>query len=275
MKLMLAGKVDFSKLRYPVYASWKYDGIRAVMREEGLFSRTEKLIPNQFIQNWARNILPDGWEGELLLNNPVAPYRQVASAVMSRDGEPNFLFMVFDICSPAWEFIPFAGRYQTISKNWDGRDYRLRDRLRIAMNQCLETEAAVRQAYDEAISLGYEGLMLRDPNGHYRRGRASSSTQELLKMKEVLDEEATVLSVYEETMCDGTSRKKNRMGGFVARFDDGATFGVGTGFVAEERDAFWQSPDLIVGKRVTIKYQPPREVGQAPRFPVFKGIRHD
>lgn len=52
MKPILAGEVtDPEKIKFPVYASPKYDGIRALVVDGLLVSRTLKPIPNHYIRS--------------------------------------------------------------------------------------------------------------------------------------------------------------------------------------------------------------------------------
>ena len=54
MKPMLAALCeDVTKLRYPVIASPKLDGIRALVIDGQLVSRTLKPIPNRYVQSFS------------------------------------------------------------------------------------------------------------------------------------------------------------------------------------------------------------------------------
>ena len=44
------------------------------------------------------------------------------------------------------------------------------------------------------LNAGYEGLMLRDPNGIYKFGRSSVKENILLKVKEFMDDEAEIIA---------------------------------------------------------------------------------
>ena len=69
------------KLRYPVLATLKLDGIRAIKLDD-LYSRTLKLIPNKSIRARAMK-LPAGFDMELF--NPDLQYDEIESIVMSRE----------------------------------------------------------------------------------------------------------------------------------------------------------------------------------------------
>ena len=49
-KCMLATDADLGKLRFPLLASAKLDGVRPVVRDGVVFSRSNKPIPNAYVQ---------------------------------------------------------------------------------------------------------------------------------------------------------------------------------------------------------------------------------
>jgi DNA ligase-1 len=104
-KPLLSAKVDkseFHRLTYPLLASPKLDGIRAVVLNDQLVSRTLKPIPNNFIREALSHPQYDGLDGELIVGEPTDPgiYLKTNSAVMSVDGEPDFTYYVFDQRAP-------------------------------------------------------------------------------------------------------------------------------------------------------------------------------
>ena len=50
IKPMLGINVDLNKLEFPVYASTKLDGVRAIVNNGIVYSRTGKPIPNKEVQ---------------------------------------------------------------------------------------------------------------------------------------------------------------------------------------------------------------------------------
>lgn len=289
MKPLLAANApkDLSWLRYPLLASPKLDGIRAIKEGGRLITRKGLAIPNIYIQSVCSG-LPDGLDGELVLADWTAPYRHVSSAVMSRHGEPDFRFVAFDIASPAMEFAPYSLRNDELAAiRSKGYVEQLMVMPQEKVSSVEELEAIV--ALHESSM--YEGTMVRNPFAGYKRGRSTLTEGIMLKIKRWEDEEATVLAIHEEqeNLNDKDERGrrhgfsegkfgKGRLGAIECRFEDGTEFRCGTGFDARERSSYWASPLYLPGKSVTIKHLPPpggRQPGEAPRFPVFKGIRHD
>ena len=63
-------------------------------------SRSGKVLPNKYIQDWAmkNGELLHGFDGELVVGMSTAPdcYNKSQSGIMSQDGEPDFTYIVFD-----------------------------------------------------------------------------------------------------------------------------------------------------------------------------------
>jgi DNA ligase-1 len=153
---MLAGKVkDVNKLKYPVMASYKLDGVRAFVWDGKLMSRSFKPIPNVYVQNLFSD-LPQGVDGELILGDPTAPdaYRKTVSAVMGSDNPygANVTFHVFDVINDK----PFGVRLASLVNVLDKPQIHLVDQIIISTpEQLLHME-------EEALNAGHEGLMVRD-----------------------------------------------------------------------------------------------------------------
>ena len=279
-KPMLATDADLNNLRFPLLASAKLDGIRAVVRDGIVYSRSNKPIPNQYVQRLFAEY--EHFDGELIVGEPTSKtvYRDTVSGVMSIDGEPGASFYVFDHIEYPKHAYTVRSRYI----EFDRPDYVVRHGQVLIHNldDLLKHEEA-------ALVAGYEGLILRDPNAPYKMGRSTAREQYLLKLKRFVDAEAVVIG-FEERMHNGneatiselgrtkrSSHKANKsgrgdLGALVCRTAEGIEFNIGTGFTDSERQRIWDSPDHFLGKYVKFKYFPVG-VKEAPRHPVFLGWR--
>jgi len=129
----------------------------------------------------------------------------------------------------------------------------------LQQNRCtgighLQTELA------RVVSLGGEGLMLRQPRSQYEAGRSTT----LLKVKTFHDAEGRVIE-----HLPGRERYAGRLGAVVVVLPNGQTFSVGTGFTDSQR----QTPPPV-GSIVTVRYQELTDRG-VPRFPSFVRVRSD
>jgi DNA ligase-1 len=98
-----------------------------------------------------------------------------------------------------------------------------------------------------AIDGGYEGIMVKDPNGVYECKRTTS----WLKLKPFIEVSLTVTAVE-----IGTGRNDGRLGAFVCEGDDDGRricVNVGSGFSDADRDDYWAGRDEVVGKVVEVR----------------------
>ncbi len=278
---MLASEADFAKLRYPLFASPKLDGIRATVVDGRLLTRTLKEVPNRHVFNLLSNERFNGLDGELIVGPPTAHdvYRQTVSGVMSIEGEPDFRFYVFDnyrVLS-SWQF-RWRDIHQRPNAAWH-------DSFVLHQHDEVHTHDELLEVEERALSAGYEGLILRDPSAPYKFGRSTTKEGYLLKLKRFQDSEAEVLEVIEEmanlneakTNALGRTERSSAKAGKVGKgtmgalrvrdLKTGVEFEIGTGFTAKDRAKLdW------AGKTVKYKFFPVG-VKDKPRHPVYLGLR--
>lgn len=285
-KPMLAAKCgDPGSLPFPVLATPKLDGIRCLKVGGLALTRSFKPISNRFVRGWIEANLPDGVDGELVLRG--GTFSETTSAIGARDGEPDFVFHVFDFVNDGPD-VPYACRMRELARlpDWD--------RV-VKVLPVLIADAAALAAYEEkCLAAGYEGVMVRTPDSPYKCGRSTGREAWLLKIKRFEDAEAVVLDTYEgmsnqnEAGVDAFGRAKRGMaqagmvgrgelGGFVVRHAlSGVEFRLGYNHVAGgiDRVTLWRRRGTLVGKLVRFKHQP-SGAKDAPRFPKFTGFRED
>jgi DNA ligase 1 len=277
---------DITKLSYPLYASFKLDGIRCATPEDKVLSRKLKPIPNRFIQKKLQG-MPVGFDGELMVRGN---FNEVDSAVMSFEGEPDFTYFVFDLCDDKYKHLSYTNRLIGLESYVKELGKWLPEVKLVEQKLCLNAKE-VQDYYDKAIAAGYEGLILRSPNSPYKEGRSTLNQQWMLKLKPVNDTEATVYGrtelLHNENMPEinnigGTERNKqqagmvggNTLGALLGTDKKGQMVKVGSGFTAVQRQEIWDNFEKYQGKQFTFKYQEVTPDG-AYRFPVFKGWRSD
>ncbi len=279
-KPMLATDADLDKLTFPKLASAKLDGIRAICMDGKVYSRSLKLIPNKYVQKLFSHKDYEGLDGELIVGDPrsKAVYRDTVSGVMAHEGEPDVTFYAFDTVNDT--NLPYGMRQPTRERE---RVVNLNQYLVSNLNGLLSLE-------DTLLDAGYEGLILRDPEGRYKFGRSTAKEQILLKVKRFVDAEAEIIG-FEERMHNGneatvselgrtkrSSHQANKsgrgdLGALVVRIpESGIEFNIGTGFSDAERATIWDDRDNYLGKLAKFKFFPVG-VKEAPRHPVWLGLR--
>lgn len=295
---MLAGEADLDSLRFPVYVTPKLDGVRALVFPGGVYSRSLKKIPNKQVQTTIH--LPEdkrdpliGMDGELIVGDPTAPdvYRKTQSFCATEEAlvdHGGFRFYVFDNYSYTQDYV--------------GRDQRNFEILKAIKNvhlvwlrshQCNHIDDLL-AAEAKYLERGFEGLILRAPQGPYKHGRSTAKEQWMLKLKRFVDSEAEIIGMDEEMentneaktnvlgLTERSSHKANlrgkgRMGAIHVRdLKTRVEFKIGTGFTAADREAFWRLWQERTARSapVIVKYKHFAIGGKdKPRFPTYQGLR--
>jgi DNA ligase-1 len=138
----------------------------------------------------------------------------------------------------------------------------------------LGSAAALRAFEADCLRRGFEGVVLRAPDGGYKFGRSTLRQGWLLKLKRFADAEARVIGVEELVHGEDAAREgSGLLGAFVLRSPAGVTFRVGSGLTDAQRRDFWRRRAALVGALVKYKSMV-AGVKTAPRHPVFLGVRH-
>jgi DNA ligase-1 len=288
-KPMLASSWNGEELTYPLYATPKIDGIRALKIDGELVSRSFKPIKNDHIRKCLAG-LPNDIDGELCagtLDN-LKSFQETQHLVNSKE-----------IVSDDWVYIAFDWVSESLDDTYKTRMACLH------YHHCRTTYPNTRflfpkeinsleelVAYEQmCISKGYEGVILRSGDGPYKCGRATVKEGYMLKVKRFDDAEAKVVGFVElehnnnEAEKDNFGRTKRSdkkegkvgagvLGKFILELPDGKQFGCGTGLSAEQRKEIWENKDSYLGKLVKYKYFAHGEK-DLPRHPVFLGFRDE
>lgn len=287
---LLAADVIFSKLQYPLLVTQKIDGVRALKINGKLLSRSFKPIPNQLLQERLTNLLPNGADGEIVINNGDhdGNIYDTTSAVMTVTKECQFIFYWFDwVCTSLDK--PYKDRVADIlSYHLEVAD----DMITIIalIPTVINDETALLDYESKVLAEKYEGVILRKPDGRYKCGRSTVSEGLLLKLKRFSDEESTIIGFEElmhnmnEIQYDAFNNIKRRsmkdmlvggdtLGAIIAvSSSTGVTFKIGSGFSDAIRSEIWNNRNALIGQLVKYKHIGYGVKG-APRSPVFIDIR--
>lgn len=287
LKPMLA--VEAQDIKFPVFASFKIDGIRVLCKDKQSLSRSLKQIPNKHFEMMMAHPWLHGLDGEVVVGEPNHEnvMQKTTSGLMSVDGSPNFTYYVFDVWTKP--DMPYEERYKFLqsgfgsSKHLPGFPF-----VQLLEQKLIHNPEELKVFETEALKHGYEGIMVRAPDSPYKFGRSTAKQGYLLKVKRFVDGEAVVVGVIEkmhnanELQVDelGYAKRSSCKDGLVPSgvlgalecidIISGKYFCIGTGFNDEDRGNLWESPPL--GSIVKYKHFP-NGVKNAPRFPVFLGFR--
>ena len=99
IKPLLSCEVNVDNINFPIYVSTKFDGVRALVIDGVVYSRSMKPIRNNHVQKLFGKPEYNGFDGELVVGDIYAKdvFQKTTSGVMSKDGCPDVKFYVFDI----------------------------------------------------------------------------------------------------------------------------------------------------------------------------------
>ena len=283
---MLGVNADLSKLQFPVIVSPKLDGIRAIVKDGVVYSRTGKPIPNKHIQSLFGPY--HGLDGELIVGNPTDKnvFQNTTSGVMTIEGTPNVSYYVFDMWNNS---LQYKQRLHILNSFVDAVNLfstKIDKVESLYCNSLKEVELREQQYLQQ----GYEGLIIRNPNSYYKNGRSTVREGGLLKLKRFKDGEAEVFG-YNPLFHNNNPEELDELGytirstakngmvelealGSLEVLDmkTGLAFSIGSGFTANQRKELWKEKEKLLGKIIKYKYFDVN-ILNAPRFPIFLGFR--
>ena len=285
MKPMLAHTIkSLEDVEYPCLVSAKLDGIRCLVFSDGrVLSRSLKPIRNHFIRcelSLISKTLPEGsfLDGELMCGDN---FQDATSGIMTIEGKPDYTYYVFDWCKD--ESMPFTERFNTLSLlNIQG--------IEVLPHTLVNGADEAMTAYLKFMGQGYEGLILRRPDGQYKFGRSTAKQGILGKLKAFMDKEFTVIG-YKQEFKNFNEQTKDELGhsvrstakdgkipmeslGALTVTDGVIEFDVGSGMTRDLKRKLWLKRDELHGKLVKVKYFD-YGIKEKPRHPVFLGFRDE
>ena len=256
------------------YAQPKLDGVRclAIKDRDGvrLLSRSGKPYDVQHIVNDLMLNLPDGvmLDGELYIHG--MSLQQLISLV--KKPQPKSIqieYRVYDIIDnlhieETQQKLPFKHRNNFLKLFFNLKNFSHTFMVKSEVIKNIETE--ITNYLESMLSFGYEGAILRHPEGIYQFGYRSN---DLLKVKKFQDAEFEVV---------GFKEGEGKMEGhviFVCKNDvNDETFDVVPKATMDERKQMYESGNNFIGKKYTVKFFD-RTDAKVPRFGVGLAFQED
>jgi DNA ligase-1 len=275
-KVMLAPSElpQLPNLKYPLYVQPKLDGFRAIYHNGVFYSRTGKPMPNVQLDSYfsclegLKNVVLDG---ELYAHGVLF---QDLSKTLTNENKAISIQLKYNV----YDAIPALDWLAQKSKlDYSDRLKLLRSVVNNVANykkvidvstDLVEDASEVVEIYKKYLKQGYEGCMLKAPNGKYQWKRVTIKSGEMLKLKPFKSEDLKVIGVY-----DGEGKFEGKAGGILVDYN-GVTVRIGSGFDDALRDSLSKEPNSYIGKTAEIKYFEETEDGSL-RFPIFERWRDD
>ena len=262
------------KIVYPAFVQPKLDGHRCIaIIDDGvctLWSRTRKPINSMpHIVKELQNVFPTGnhiIDGELYNHKFKTDFERITSLIRQETPDPDHKLVRYCVYDKAMEG-GFRERYETLADSFHAYEKAkaLLEHIEVVATDLVEDEDELMDSFENFVSMGYEGAMVRNSAGKY----LSKRSYDLQKIKEFDDAEFNVIGVEE-----GRGKLMGHAAKFICLTKDGQEFRAklkgDTSFLKE----LFEDKSLWDGAKATVKYQGLTNKG-IPRFPVAERIRQD
>lgn len=312
LKPALACDFDETKLKFPLLASVKVDGVRGISLNGEITGRSLKKFKNPFVSKMFDSALFFGFDGELVLGDYTSPTlcsdtTGFVNRQTPKDGKPTesdqLYWYVFDCLDVEVIDMPYEKRFQALTMLVNAlHENNLALNVRIMPTKMVHSMEELLAFEEECLEAGFEGVIIRDPNGMHKSGRATLKGGTYLRIKRFVDFEGIIES-FEEAMENTNEAKTNELGrtersthqanmvpkGMVGSLKlrtlqdvvyngkvlipKGELVTVGPGAMShEDRVAYFKNPDMILGKIGKAKFFPKIQKDKL-RFPTFLSLR--
>lgn len=265
------------KIKFPCFAQRKLDGHRCIAVVKGgkctLWSRTRKPITSMphivsEIESLSASLHLDDiiLDGELYNHDYRDNFEAITSLIRPTKPKPDHTLVEYHVYDLVITDLRYADRYYRLAKIFnDGHELGLVKYLVEVETVAVKDEDEMLAAFESFLDAGYEGLMVRNCDGMYVYNKRSPDLQ---KVKKFDDDEFEVVGVNEG---------RGKLAGhavFACETDKGVPFDAKMRGPIAELKKYWDNPELIVGKKITVQYQGFTKAGK-PRFAVAHRIRED
>lgn len=236
-----------------LYMSLKIDCIRGLLRDGTIFSTGGKVING--VQHLAEG-LPSSLQLDMELTIPGLNFQEASGKLRSSKDCPTVVGMVFDIPS---ENFKFSERYNILQEYFNQDSLLDRPGFKLLTHKRTVKEEVIFRNFENAISNGYEGLVLKTPNHEYQLKRSA----DWLKVKAEDPDDLIVVDFNE-----GTGKYEGTLGTLVGkRLKNNVLVKVG-GMPDAMKHEVWNNKDKFLFKHFSAKYHEETPDGSLrhPRF---------
>jgi DNA ligase-1 len=240
------------KVKYPILSNPKLDGVRCLISINGMFSRNGKKIisaPHIF-----ESLLPIFDEhptlildGELYCDKLADDFNKIISCVRKTkptsddlvESEKYIEYWIYDYIDSNFMY---SHRCKALQSIYNVNECKY---IKLVPVFELQNEQEVNDKFEEYISQGFEGQILRIPNSFYECKRSKN----LLKHKSFKTDEFIILSVNE-----GIGKLSNKAGTMSFKTKEGVLFESAINGSHEFLEDLWNKRDELINKEATVRY---------------------
>lgn len=291
---MLAVDAVLEKLVFPQFVSAKLDGWRGVIKDGIALTRSMKPFRNTYIQELFGVEALNGLDGEMCVGPPHAPDLMQKCGALNLKGyqQVDVHFYVFDYWTRP--DVNYENRLRNLMDGLITQSFRdTYPRIHLLPQLLVHSLDELFECEQNALESGYEGLIVRRPNGLYKYGRSTLKEGYLLKVKRWATSEAVITGFEEqnentnEATVDerGYTKRSSAQAGMVGKGTLGAILGhdiktgvpvrcgTGKGLTAAIRAELWAKREQLISQLMTYEHFAATGVKERNRFTKFVAIR--
>jgi DNA ligase-1 len=287
----LATDADANTLLFPLWVQYKIDGVRMLVRDTVATGRSMKKYKNLKMTEYFSKPCFEGFDMEVGVTSPNDPdlCRLTTSLVNTiKGGLPKFV-VVFDYLTPdnLENGVGYKSRMDKLKDHLLGFPEDEEVELIFSQQYLMSSLEELEAFYAEALTLNYEGVIIRKQDGVHKSGRATVKEGNYLRMKPTGDSEGIVLRL-EEAYENLNEAKVNELGhtersthkanmvpkGMIGAMwlkdihsDEEVKVGAGK-LNHEQRKLYFEQPQLILGDLVKYAFLATGKK-DAPRHPRY------
>lgn len=306
IKPLLAKDVNEDKMTFPCVLQYKRDGVRLLVQEGTAYARSLKKHENKYTTALFSNSLFNGIDSEATSGEDSAAdslCRKTSGDMRRIEGTPDIHLWCFDYVTEDTKNLPYSTRFALLAEKVDELNKLGFSNIHLVEYQMCSSKTEYEEFKQKAISTGYEGVIIRDPNLPHKEGRSSSTKAHCLRFKPFLTAEVFVTGITEGNSnqneakvnelgrTERSSHQENLQpngllgsiqgtliadlldisGNLIAKAGTEITVSPGETTLAERKE-FWDNPETIIGNIVEFEYFA-FQCLNLPRYPTFKSIR--
>lgn len=206
----LATDVVLSKLKFPVIALPKIDGVRGCNFTGNLVGRSLNAHANLFVTAQFSQPELKNFDGEITCGAITASdlCRMTTSALNTVDSTPTCIWNIFDLLSNETINLPYSERLEKLVEQVNLLDRPDVTVIPYVLCNTLEELLTYEQS---CLEQGYEGIIIRDPKGLHKDGRCTVKEGAYLRLKRFIEFEFKATELMEGT-TNLNPKKTNALG---------------------------------------------------------------
>lgn len=209
-------------ITYPKIVQYKLDGLRCIIQNGEVLTSSLKKHQNINLINKLSSVVEFCKKNDIILDGELytheVPFPTVSGNIRSHNQpiHPTIKFYVFDILVKYNNITvdtQYQERLEQLNVFLSNTNF---DMLKPIKTKTINSDEELNEYFKEVLADGYEGLMLKNPEGKYKFGKATAKSQDLLKKKPFVTFDAKIVGIEEEFSNDNESFI-NEMGKSVKR----------------------------------------------------------